>query len=264
MDIKKVLFIILFLLITGIKQSYSQKWNGKQCAVVLTYDDATNSQLDNVIPLLDSLGLKATFFLPGQAKTLQTRLKEWRQAASKGHELGNHTLFHPCHGKSKKRKWIKPDYDLDNYSIKRYMNEIKVHNAFLHAIDGQTKRTFAYTCGDKEVDNQNVIPLLKKYFIAARGVERGLNYMNNLDLYNLKIFGSHGKITGDDLIEQVKKAKEKGALLIFLFHDVDNKGTLFTDPQTHRELVKYLAEHQNNIWVAPLREVIEYYNSTQK
>ena len=47
-------------------QSYSQNktvWNNKQCAVVLTYDDAINDDLDNVVPALDSLKLKVPFTL---------------------------------------------------------------------------------------------------------------------------------------------------------------------------------------------------------
>ena len=39
--------------------------DGKQAAVVLTYDDALTSQLDIAIPALDAAGLKGTFFLSG-------------------------------------------------------------------------------------------------------------------------------------------------------------------------------------------------------
>jgi hypothetical protein len=36
-------------------------WNHKQCAVVLTYDDAIDADLDNALPVLDSYGFsKAT------------------------------------------------------------------------------------------------------------------------------------------------------------------------------------------------------------
>ncbi|MEO5944336.1 MAG: hypothetical protein ABIP30_05775 [Ferruginibacter sp.] len=36
-------------------------WNGKKCAVVLTYDDAVQVDLDNVVPALDSLNFKGNF-----------------------------------------------------------------------------------------------------------------------------------------------------------------------------------------------------------
>ena len=54
---------------------FNQPWQGKKCAVVLTYDDAINQHLDNAIPVLDSLGLKATFYLTAFSTSMQTRLK---------------------------------------------------------------------------------------------------------------------------------------------------------------------------------------------
>ena len=94
--------LVCILLLAGIvcKNANAQgnaTWQGKRCAVVLTYDDALDVDLDNAIPALDSLGLKATFYLSGYSGTLNTRLKEWRAVAAEGHELGNHTLFHPCY-----------------------------------------------------------------------------------------------------------------------------------------------------------------------
>jgi len=86
--------ILLLILSTSIfMQSEAQQadqWNNKQCAVVLTYDDALNVHLDNVIPALDSLGLKGTFYIIGNSPVLSKRMSEWRLAAKHGHELGNH------------------------------------------------------------------------------------------------------------------------------------------------------------------------------
>src|ERR1700743_1914674 len=91
--------IFLFLLCLAGFAGYGQTpWNNKSCAVVLTYDDAIDIDLDNVLPALDSLNFKATFYLIGSSSVVTKRLAEWRRAASKGHELGNHSLFHPCDG----------------------------------------------------------------------------------------------------------------------------------------------------------------------
>jgi sialate O-acetylesterase len=89
-----------------LKISATSQWNNKTCAVVLTYDDALNVHLDNAAPLLDSLGLKATFYLSGYSGTLNKRTDEWRKLASNGHELGNHTLFHPCSGSLPGRNFV--------------------------------------------------------------------------------------------------------------------------------------------------------------
>lgn len=55
--------VILLLTIAQGHAQFNQAWRGKKCAVVLTYDDAINQHLDNAAPLLDSLGLKATFYV---------------------------------------------------------------------------------------------------------------------------------------------------------------------------------------------------------
>ena len=89
-------------------------WNGKQCAVVLTYDDALNVHLDNAIPLLDSLHLKATFYLSAYFPGSRNRLGDWRKAAAKGYELANHTLFHPCIGDAPGRGFVTADYNMNN------------------------------------------------------------------------------------------------------------------------------------------------------
>src|SRR5882672_5236256 len=107
---KKILLLItpgLLVSLCSLAQS-SLVWNGKKCAVVITYDDAYNQQLDNAVPVLDSLGLKATFYITAFSTSIQTRMNDWKKLAMNGHELGNHTLFHPCLG-GKGREWVKAD-----------------------------------------------------------------------------------------------------------------------------------------------------------
>lgn len=133
---KKIIFIILLVISYNINAQVNL-WNNKSCAVVLTYDDALNTHLDNVIPLLDSLGFKATFYLSGFFPGFSNRLNDWRKAAANGHELGNHTLFHPCIGNMEGREWVKPDYDLSKYSIQRITDEILMNNIVLEAVDGK-------------------------------------------------------------------------------------------------------------------------------
>src|SRR5260221_13981307 len=108
---KKVFFVLLinFILIANASAQSNTGWNGKKCAVVLTYDDAINQHLDNAVPVLDSLGLKATFYITAFSSSMQTRMNDCKKLALKGYELGNHTLYHPCIG-GKGREWVKPEY----------------------------------------------------------------------------------------------------------------------------------------------------------
>ncbi len=251
--------LTLFLLAASTINAQENKniWNGKKCAVVLTYDDGTDFHLDNVIPVLDSLNLKATFYIPGSSKALYSRMDEWRAAAKEGHELGNHTIFHPCHGKSMGRKWVNPDYDLDDYSINRFMDEIRVNNTLLKAIDGKDMRTFAYTCGDTSIGDSSFVPLLKKYVIAARSTKPGLNYLNDVDLFGIKNYGVR-KQSVEELIKLVEKAKKENAMIVFLFHGVGGGAPYSISTEDHSKFVHYLKEHESDMWITPMVNIAEF------
>src|SRR5205823_1528371 len=134
--------ILFILTCTFIFAQNKRPWNNKECAIVLTYDDALNADLDNAIPALDSLELKATFYLSGYSGVLNNRLEEWRAIAREGHELGNHTFYHPCTGHIPGREFVTADYDLSIYTFRRITDEIKMTNTLLKAIDERNKRTF--------------------------------------------------------------------------------------------------------------------------
>ena len=108
-----IAFLVLSLINTSaFAQSESRNWNGKKCAVVLTYDDALNIHLDKVIPMLNSYQLKGTFYLIGNSSVVSKRIAEWRIAAKQGHELGNHTLNHPCDGSLPGRGFVTAEPNL--------------------------------------------------------------------------------------------------------------------------------------------------------
>src|SRR5262245_30961551 len=70
--------------------------HGARAALSLTFDDARESQLDVGVPLLAKHEARVTFYLTANA--LRGRGDAWKRAAASGHELGNHTLVHPCSG----------------------------------------------------------------------------------------------------------------------------------------------------------------------
>jgi peptidoglycan/xylan/chitin deacetylase (PgdA/CDA1 family) len=254
----KILWALVLnaMFITGCQAQSGPIWKGKKCAVVLTYDDAIDQHLDNAIPLLDSLGFKATFYVTAFSTSIQTRLNDWKSVASKGHELGNHTLYHPCNGGAG-REWVKPEYDLRNYTVQRMVDETKMTNIFLQALDGKTKRTFAFTCGDMKIHDTSFIQLMKDDFIAARGVRDQLSDINKIDLYNVNCFVVNGQ-NGDQLIDWVKKAAETQSLLVILFHGVGGGNSLNVSLPAHRQLMQYLKKNERDIWIAPMVEVAEY------
>jgi sialate O-acetylesterase len=242
-----------FLCIPASPQTNSA-WYGKKCAVVLTYDDAIDQHLDNAIPVLDSAGLKATFYITGFSASMQARLNDWKKIAGRDHELGNHTLYHPCTGSLPDRQWVNAETDMDKYTVKRMENEIRMTNLFLQALDGKTKRTFAYTCGDRLIGDSSFLSGMKNDFIAARGVSRQMNKISGIGLTNVNCYPVSGE-SGAQMIEWVQKAMETNSLLVFLFHGVGGGHSLNVSNEAHRELILFLKQHEKEIMIAPMYEV---------
>jgi peptidoglycan/xylan/chitin deacetylase (PgdA/CDA1 family) len=258
MNAMKSITVFYFLLFTLSSSAQTSKpWNGKSCAVVLTYDDGLNIDLTNVIPALDSVGLKGTFYISDNANALSAQIPGWKKAAAKGHELANHTIWHPCEGGRTGREFVKPDYDLNNYTVRRMTDEIRAMNNLLKAIDGKSSRTFAYPCGDTKLHDTAYIDPLKSDFVAARGVKSEMPTINNVDLYYLPCYMMNGQ-TGEQMIELVKQAMQKNALLVFLFHGVGGEHDLNVSLDAHRKLLRFLQQSQKQVWVAPLVDVAQY------
>ena len=262
---KKVFLLVCVLMI--IESVHAQfnlpAWRGKKCAVVLTYDDALNVHLDHAIPLLDSLGLKATFYLTINSPGFKNRMADWREAAQRGYELGNHTLFHPCLGSTSGRTWVKPEYDMNNYSIKRMTDEIKLTNVILESIDGQKKRTFAYTCGDMKVSDGSFVNDIKNDFVAARAVRHEMHTIGEIDLMNTDCYAFNGE-RGEQMIEIVKKAMESNSLLVLLFHGVGGEHNINVSLEAHRQLLQYLKANEKDIMIASMIETAEHIKEWQR
>jgi sialate O-acetylesterase len=235
----------------------SEPWNGKSCAVVLTYDDALNVHLDNALPLLDSLQLKATFYVTGFNEGFKNRLSGWKIAAANGHELGNHSLFHPCAGNLPGRSFVTPDYDLHNYTVKRMEDELRMMNVMLGSIDGKTQRSFAFTCGDTKIKDSSFINAMHIDFAGARTTVGEMLQAGDTDEYNIGSYVINGN-TGNELISLVKKAIEKKALIVFLFHGVGGGHSLDVSLEAHRQLLKFLKDNEQNIWIAPMVDAALY------
>lgn len=256
---KRILFLLAFGCITTI---HAQMWNGKKCAVVITYDDAIDQHLDNAAPLLDSLGLKASFYITAFSNSVQKRMNEWKNLDKKGHELGNHTLFHPCVG-GKGREWVKPEYDMRSYTVQQMIDETRMTNLFLQALDGKTKRTFAYTCGDMKIGDSSFIHAMKNDFVAARAVRNEMHKINEIDLYNVDCYMVNNH-SAEEMIGWVKKAVASNSLLVILFHGVGGGNGLDVSLSAHRQFLTYLKQNEKDILIAPMVEVASHIQSFQK
>jgi peptidoglycan/xylan/chitin deacetylase (PgdA/CDA1 family) len=237
--------------------------HGARAAVSLAYDDAIDSQLDNVVPALDKFGLKGSFYLTLSSPTLTRRLPEWRAAAAEGHELGNHTLFHQCSAKLPGHEWVTPENDLDHTPAAQMVAQIKLGNAMLQAIDGRTERTFTVPCGDVMADGVDYLPLVRSEFVAIKyGPGLVIPDMKALDPYAVGVDAPSG-VTGQQLIDLVKAAVAKGTMINFTFHGVGGD-YLTVSKQAHEELLAYLAAHRDTVWTDTFLTLMTYMKQEQQ
>jgi sialate O-acetylesterase len=249
------------LMISANNISYSQiRWpNGAKAAICLTYDDGLDCHLDYAIPELDSAGLKGTFFCTGNSTSLYNRMEEWRAIVRNGHEIGNHTLFHPClkvKADGSTAEWVKPEYDLAHYTFPQFMTELRTANTLLKAVDGKETRTYAYTCGDCEAGGINFTGSLDKLFSAARGDGPVPETMKGYNIYKAPSWGVDSP-TAEEMIDYVNKARAKGTIAIFMFHSVGG-GYLNVDAREHRKLLEYISANRKDIYCDTFHEVMNY------
>lgn len=262
---QKILALALTLTIPGACAADKPfAWpKGIKAAVSLAYDDAVHSQLDNAIPTLDKYDVKGSFYLTLNHDTISQRMPEWRKAATNGHELANHTLFHQCSRNSPEREWVPVDNDLDKITARQLAAQIRVANTMLHAIDGKTERTFTTPCGDLKAAGEYYIPLIKSEFLAIKSAAGGVTPdMKTLDPYAVGV-DTPFNVTGKQLIAQVKEAAKKGTMVNFTFHGIGGDH-LSTSKEAHEELVKYLADNKDIYWTDTFINIMKYVKEQQK
>lgn len=242
------------LLYTLPVQAQAVHWPaGKQAAIVLTYDDALPSQLKNAAPQLERAGLKATFFLTSDIDSLS--IPQWRKLAKKGYELGNHTVFHPCADTDDNPVPSEP------YTAYRIIREIEVMDRFLFAIDGKTKRTFAYPCAETFVGGKDYVDSLRRYTLVKYARAGGdssavINDFIHLDTLRVPSYGLEGGENGKQLIAFVQRVEAKGGLGIIMFHGVGGD-YITVSAEAHQQLVDYLRKHQRDIWVTTFKQALD-------
>lgn len=257
-----IMLLVLSQAMLSSQASATFPWpEGKIAAVSLAYDDALPSQLDVAVPQLNKAGLKASFYLPLSAPTLTTRLADWRAVAAAGHELGNHSLFHQCSRAKPGRSWVSPQHDLETTPAAKLVDEVRLGNAFLHAIDGKTARTYTAPCTDALAQGVPYLPLIHTDFIAIKAVVGGVvTDMRQLDPYQVPVLTPHN-ISGGELIALVKQAGAAGSMVNFTFHGVGGDH-LSVSAQAHQQLVDFLLAHPQ-YWTAPFIELMQHVKQQQ-
>lgn len=234
---------------------------GCSAAVSLTFDDGLRSQLEIAVPLLSDRNLRATFYLNPKGTTLESddwrgRWAAWKIVAEQGHELGNHSLTHPCSQALGDRLDVPC---LERMTLQDIEADILEAERRLRELTGISFRSFAYPCYQDFIGygptRQSYVPIIAAHFVAARGKgEYPDNHPLTCDLHYLwSLQAEYSR--GVELIGWVEWTARRGRWLILTFHGID-EGHLPISRRALSELCDYLV-HRRDIWVAPVVEVAQ-------
>jgi hypothetical protein len=257
----KVLLIIYMLLTCGHTKAQQEaavfSWpDGKQAAISLSFDDARESQVLAGTDLLDRYGVKATFYvLPS---SVEKQLKGWKKAVANGHEIGNHSLSHPCSGNF---SWSRKNA-LETYTLKAMRRQLKECNKRIEELLHVKAEVFAYPCGQKFVGRgprtKSYVPVVSKMFLSGRGwLDEAANdpvYCNFAQLTGVEMDGKRF----EEILPLLDEARKKGLWIVFAGHEMGDSGEQTTRLSFLEQLAAYVQDPANGIWVAPVGTVSKY------
>jgi len=235
---------------------------GTKMALSLTFDDARLTQADKGIPLLDKYGVKATFYV--SPASMMKRLDIWKEAVSNGHDIGNHSLYHPCSGNF---PWAR-DRALENYTLEKMRTELDSANKLIEQLLGIQAVSFAYPCGQKFVGRglnaRSYIPVVASLFETGRGwLDEGPNDPAFCDMSQLTGMELDGK-SFEQILSLIENAKSRGQWLILAGHEMDEQGVQTSYLETIEAICKYAADPANGIWIENVQNIASYINERRE
>ena len=232
------------------------RWpQGKRAAVSLTFDDARPSQVDRGLPIFAKYGVRATFYV--SPDNIGQRLEGWKKAAAEDHEIGNHTMTHPCTGNYPGFR----ERALEDMTLGRMAAEIDRAGAEIFRLLGVRPRTFAYPCGQTFVGRgrhvASFVPLVAERFLAGRKwLSEDSNDPEVCDLAQLLSTESDGR-SFEEIRPLLERAAAEGRWLILTGHEVGEGGFQTTPAATVEELCRFASDPKNGIWLDTVARIGE-------
>ena len=241
MTTSRYIFFILLCVSSGGLAAPHEK-----LAISLSYDDALPSQLSHAVPALNARGFKATFYLVPENEGVTPA---WKAVAQAGHELGNHTLTHPCRSDKANREWVTKDNDLARITVSDMVAQVKKTNQILSELDNQPSRTLTPPCGDTDAADGNYLEASKALVTAIKGYD--------LDSGTEAVWAPDG-VSGQALIAFIESQPESVKIVSLIFHGIGGD-YLTVSEDAHTVLLDYLAKHSLRYDVDTYQAIRERY-----
>jgi len=234
--------------------------DGARGAVSLSFDDARPSQVANGIPIFSKHGVKATFY--ASLAGMHSRLEDWKAAAQAGHEIGNHTVRHPCTGNF---QWSGGEAALENYTIERIEEELLQAGTIIKEAVGVVPETFAYPCGQTQIgrgaDVTTYVPVVSRLFKAGRLFRS--EHINVPEYWNLAALGGidSDQFTLGQYREWAERAAMEGGWVVFAGHDIGTGGHQVSVAKELDRFCGWLKEPGSGLYVDTVAGVANWIRS---
>jgi hypothetical protein len=206
--------------------------------------------------------VKATFYVV--PASMERNIEGWKMVVETGHEIGNHSLNHPCTGNF---GWSRSEA-LEDYTLKRMRKELIDTNDEVERLLGVRPEVFAYPCGlsfvGKGEETQSYVPLISEMFLSGRGWKDEAPvdpyYADMAQLTGMEM----DNMTFEEILPLIEAAGKDRKWLVLAGHENGTEGNQTTYLSMLRKLCEYANDPANGIWIAPVGTVAKYVNEKRE
>jgi peptidoglycan-N-acetylglucosamine deacetylase len=215
--------------------------------IALTFDDSDVDGWHRQLPLFDSLGITATFYVSNYARMSKEQVHKLHEIENKGHEIAFHSATHPNLEKLVQQKGI--DYTVET-EIVQGLAKMKE--------DGFTPISFAYPYGRNTQELHN---RLYPFFTSLRIVGNKNNYTRCLVpkqasgqvFYGCPI-DQNSFIKDQQIKALIRNAAEKKLCAVLYGHEIGNNSYAYSLPLNRLYMIAAEAR-QNNVQFITVKEL---------
>ena len=211
--------LLLVVLFTGCKK-FDKPGSVHEPGVVITFDDSSVDNWVEYLPMLDSAGVRATFYICRYNRLTPAQKDKIKLIQSHGHEIAFHTTNHY----NMMDYVYKQKHSIDELMKFEIEDGLKLMNR-----DGLYPVTFAYPYGSH---NGIFDKMLMRYFKSVRALNGTNDFSKSLApteknqlLYGLGIDKS-SKRSDNDVMQVIRSAYDNKDCAVFVAHNINRNISL--------------------------------------
>lgn len=185
--------------VTAGQEGSSNEENVPVRKVYLTFDDGPSSNTDNILDILDTYGVKATFFVTGKEGAKAEA--SYRRIVEEGHTLGMHSYTH--------------DYSVIYASEKAFMEDMEKLQRYLYDVTGVQSTYIRFPGG-----SSNKVSEVDMRLLITDVHEAGMEYFD----WNVSSQDASSRpLTKEEILDNCLNSIERFQNCIVLMHDAGSK-----------------------------------------